>query len=275
MTAKRPNSMRHLDDAIRRICGGSAELFVRTRTIMANALVASMLPDGVVKGGSALKMRFGDAATRFTTDLDTATAMDPERYALELDTNLRRGWEGFCGRVVPRDPASPENVPEEYIMRPYDVKLEYRGKPWCTVPLEVGHNELGDADTADVVCLQDVDSLFESLGFPPLKSVSLMSLEHQIAQKIHAVSTSGDRARDLVDLQLIFERTDVDLLRVRGICERLFAYRHAQTWPPSVLKRPGWDDLYAEQASGLPVLQDVNEAIEWARGIVVLICNAS
>lgn len=67
---KRPNSMRHLDDAIRRLCGGAPQDFMRARTVMANAIVASMLPDGVVKGGSALKMRFGEENTRFTTDLE-------------------------------------------------------------------------------------------------------------------------------------------------------------------------------------------------------------
>ena len=49
---RRPNSMRHLDDAIRRLCGGAPQDFVRARTVMANAIVASILPDGVVKGGS-------------------------------------------------------------------------------------------------------------------------------------------------------------------------------------------------------------------------------
>ena len=43
---KRPNSMRHLDDAIRRLCGGAPQDFMRARTVMANAIVASMLPDG-------------------------------------------------------------------------------------------------------------------------------------------------------------------------------------------------------------------------------------
>ena len=58
---KKPNSMRHLDDAIRRLSGNTPQGFMQARTVMANAIVASMLPDGVVKGGSALKMRFGDA----------------------------------------------------------------------------------------------------------------------------------------------------------------------------------------------------------------------
>lgn len=51
---KGPNSMRHLDDAIRRLCGGAPQDFVRARTVMANAIVASMLPDGVVKGGGTV-----------------------------------------------------------------------------------------------------------------------------------------------------------------------------------------------------------------------------
>lgn len=108
---KRPNSMRHLDDAIRRLCGGAPQDFVRARTVMANAIVASMLPDGVVKGGSALKMRFGEENTRFTTDLDTATATDPAAYAAQLDSRLRSGWEGFSGRVIEKDPPRPMGFP--------------------------------------------------------------------------------------------------------------------------------------------------------------------
>lgn len=43
---------------------------------MADAVVAQMLPDGAVKGGSALKLRFGDEGTRFSEDLDTVRASD-------------------------------------------------------------------------------------------------------------------------------------------------------------------------------------------------------
>lgn len=274
MTAKRPNSMRHLDDAIRRISGGSPQDYVRARTIMASAIVASMLPDGVVKGGSALKMRYGEAATRFTTDLDTATATDPELYAKRLAEALREGWEGFSGNVVPRVPASPEGVPGEYVMKPYEVKLSYNGKPWCTVPLEVGHNEIGDADVAEWTDLSDAAALFEAMGFPAPGKVPLMPLDHQIAQKIHAVSSVGDRARDLVDLQLIMARSEADLGLARRTCERLFAYRQAQTWPPSVVEQRGWDALYAEQAEGLPVLQSVEEAVRWANALIARIAES-
>jgi len=271
---KKPNGMRHLDDAIRRSCGGAAQDYMRLRTCMANAIVAQMLPDGVVKGGSAIKMRYGDAATRFTTDLDTATAMDADLYMERLNDRLRQGWEGFTGRVVRKDPASPKDVPEEYVMQPCEVKLSYLGKSWCTVPLEVGFNEIGDADTIEWSDMPDVAELFEGIGFPPPGKAPLMPLDHQVTQKLHAVSGAGDRARDLVDLQLIMHRSEVDLVATRRICERLFSYRKAQEWPPIVSKKAGWDELYAEQASDLPVLDDVDSAIDWVNDLIVRIGNA-
>ncbi len=270
----KPNSMRHLDDAIRRMSGNTPESHIRTRTIMANAIVARMLPDGVIKGGSALKMRFGNEKSRFTTDLDIATAIDPELYANKLGQALKAGWEGFSGRVVPRDPASPEGVPAEYVMKPYDIKLDYLGKPWCTVPLEVGHNEIGDADSADWSDLSDAAILFEKLGFPLPGKAPLMPIEHQIAQKLHAVTTIGDRARDLVDLQLITQNCEIDFAKTKTTCVRLFSYRKAQTWPPIVTEQHGWADLYVEQSSGLPVLQDLDEAIAWANDFIAQIDTA-
>lgn len=272
---KKPNSMRHLDDAIRRACGGSADGYIRARTVMANAIVASMLPDGVIKGGTALKMRFGDSVSRFTTDLDTATAMDSDLYVEQLGQSLRQGWEGFTGRIVPRDPASPEGIPNEYVMRPYDVKLAYMGKPWCTVPLEVGHNEIGDADVIEWAELSDIAALFEGVGLPSPGRAPLMAISHQIAQKLHAVTSGGDRVRDLVDLQLIARNCEIDMAETRATCVRLFAYRKAQAWPPHVEVRAGWDAIYAEQSRGLPVLDDVDEAIEWTNLFIASIDGAS
>lgn len=274
MTDKRPNSMRHLDDAIRRECGGDQGAYVRLRTLMANAIVAQMLPDGVVKGGSALKMRYGNASTRYTTDLDTATASDPADYIERLGAALDEGWEGFAGRIVPREPAHPEGVPEAYVMQPYQVKLSYLGKPWCTVPIEVGHNEIGDADDADWVALREAEDVFARLGFPALEKVPLMQLDHQIAQKLHAVSGDDDRVRDLVDLQLIVKHGGFDMTRTRAACERLFAYRKKQEWPPAIKALPEWDEQYAIQAEGLPVAQNVEDAVARVNELVNAIREA-
>jgi hypothetical protein len=51
-------------------------------------------------------------------------------------------------------------------MRPFDVKLSYLGRPWCTEPLEVGFDEIGDAERADVTSHAEVSAALERLGFP-------------------------------------------------------------------------------------------------------------
>lgn len=76
-----------------------------------------------------------------------------------------RPWRP-CGELGRLRGARSPCVPEEYVMRPFDVRLAYLGKPWCTVPLEVGHDEIGDADAADWVDLEDAAAAFAALGFP-------------------------------------------------------------------------------------------------------------
>jgi hypothetical protein len=98
---KRPNSKRNLDMAIIRLAG-SNENFPRTRSIIANAIVGQMLPGGVVKGGSSLKIRYGDASTRATTDLDAARARDIDAFVGELEAALEAGWNGFTGQPIRR-----------------------------------------------------------------------------------------------------------------------------------------------------------------------------
>lgn len=44
----------------------------RIQRAIANTIVGQMLPPGVVKGGTAMKLRLGEAHSRFTPDLDAA-----------------------------------------------------------------------------------------------------------------------------------------------------------------------------------------------------------
>ena len=121
--AKRPNSRRNLDIAIDRLCASTGDEPGRVKRLLATAIVGQMLPDGAVKGGSALKLRFGDAGTRFSEDLDTARASGIDEYIGVLNAALEEGWQGFTGAAVRREPAAPTGVPAAYVMQPYDVKL--------------------------------------------------------------------------------------------------------------------------------------------------------
>lgn len=269
----RPINARRLNEAIRRL-GGGDEGFVAKRSLMANAIVGQLLPNGAVKGGSALKLRFGDSATRATSDLDAAREGALDSFVEDLEESLAEGWEGFSGRVVRRGPASPRGVPPRYVMQPFEVKLSYRGKPWCTVELELGHDEAGDAEGPDMIVPAEASGLLRSMGFPELGPVPVMPLHHQIAQKLHGVTGPGSmRAHDLIDLQVIVARGDVDYPLVRRTCERLFAYRALQPWPSEVRKQEGWDGLYESQALGT-VLPTVGEAVDWANELIGRIASS-
>lgn len=157
-------------------------------------------------------------------------------------------------------------------MRPFDIKLSYNGKSWMTLPLEVGHNEIGNADEPDMVLPSEAAEILFELGFPKPGPIPCMRLEHQIAQKLHAVSSPGsERAHDLVGLQIAVKNGCVDYSLTRSTCVRLFDYRQEQGWPPVITGGESWGFLYAAQASGLDVLPTVDEAVAWANELVAKI----
>lgn len=271
---KIPNSRRNLDLAIDRITHNREEA-LQTKRIMANVIVGQMLPDSVVKGGSALKIRYGNQTTRFSMDLDTARAIDLDDFIKQLDKSLKVGWNNFVGNVVKRQPASPKDVPESYVMKPFDVKLQYNSKPWITVPLEVGHNEIGDADYPEYIISKDAIVIFNKLGFPEPKPIPVMPVPHQIAQKLHAVTEpNSNRAHDLIDLQIIINNDKIDYAKTNDICKRLFKYRNIHPWPSKVVKGENWDVLYNTQSAGLEVISDVEEAIVWTNELIIKIANS-
>ncbi|WP_276670079.1 nucleotidyl transferase AbiEii/AbiGii toxin family protein [Schaalia cardiffensis] len=242
------------------------------KRLIATVIVGQMLPNGVAKGGNALKIRFGKDVTRFSRDLDTARASSLEEYVSRLEDSLTEGWSGFTGIIVPKEPASPRGVPAAYVMRPFDIKLAYNGKSWMTLPLEVGHNEIGDAEDPDMVSSPEVATILKELGLPEPAPVPCMRLEHQIAQKLHALSGVGsERAHDLIDLQIAVTGGNLDYLEARKICVRLFEYRQEQGWPPTLVKEEGWESLYGAQAQGLSVLPSVDDAVDWANSLVAKI----
>lgn len=272
---KVPNSRRNLDEAIKRLAASREDDPLRLRGVLANTIVAQMLPDGVVKGGSAIKLRLGDSGTRFTTDLDVARAESLQNFTKDLQKKLEDGWEGFTGRPVIGTPAQPKNVPAQYVMQPFEVKLSYLGKPWYTVKLEVGHNEIGDADSADFCLSDDVAELFESLGFPKPHPIPLMKLHYQVAQKLHALTEPGSRrAHDLIDLQLLMMDDELDYVLTNITCKRLFDYRSMQPWPTIVVANDAWEPEYQSQSEGLANIMSLDRAIEWANELIRQIASA-
>ncbi len=274
---KKPNSKAHLDAAIQRLAGTKTRevRFSEIRAIVADTVVSQMLSGCAIKGGGSLKLRYGERQTRFTMDLDAATAMGTEQFIDTVRQSLATGWDDFTGTLAIERPASPHGVPAEYVMRPFLVRLDYHGKSWCSVRLEISHNEIGDADDAEMVPpAPDIVGLFAELGLPEPQPVPLMRLEFQIAQKIHGVSVPGStRVRDLVDLQLIMRNSAIAFPAVGKVCVRLFGYRKTHSWPPTLSARPEWETQYDALKGDLPILSSLNEAIAWANDLITQIAS--
>lgn len=265
-----PTSVRSLDQRIRNL-EGSDGLALRRRVGMALVVVGQMLPEGAIKGGSAMALRYG-RGTRFTQDLDAARVRPLARFRSDFEESLAAGWAGFTGRLVEKAAPRPPAVPTAYVMQPFEVKLDYRGRPWCTVKFELGHNEIGDADEPEYQLASDLADLFTEVGLEAPQPVPVMRADHQVAQKLHAASDEGsERARDLVDLQLLDKGEDLDLAQVKATCVRLFEYRRQQPWPPTVVAGDGWDTLYEAAVEDVDALPEVGAAVAWVNAFVARI----
>ena len=274
-----PRNEHELELRLVRLMGNDNRRMLVMRNMMASAIAGQFLPKGAVfRGGGSLRFRFGRAFTRNTMDFDMAFGGELDDFLNGLRESLAAGWSGFTGEISILPQASPKGVPAEYVMQPVDIKLRYRNNPWCRVNLEISRNEVGDTDECDLVEIpEEVAATFRDLGFPVPAPIALMTLEHQVAQKLHGASDTAvgnGRAHDLIDLQLILRGSEIDLAKTRRICERLFAWRRRQPWPTPIVARRDWDGIYDRHRRDLDVLPSVAEAVAWANELICKITQA-
>jgi hypothetical protein len=270
-----PPNLNSLTARISNVVAAQQRPMRRIQRVIANTVVGQMIPSGVVKGGTGIKLRVGEWLSRFTPDFDLArpTVVDVGSYIEELQEALAEGWSGFTGTVQDMEGVHPDGVPEPYVMVPYRIRLAYRSRDWLSVTFELGRDEVGSTSHYERRVASDIVDLFESLGLETPQPIPVMAIDHQVAQKLHACTSIGprggnDRAHDLVDLQILDQEEGVDLAAIGVTARRLFTSRRAQPWPPTVVAHQGWETLYAEAAEGLGVLPDVAAAVEWANDLI-------
>lgn len=271
---KPPHNVTYLERALRAMAQTDDSL-IRLRRTLANVIAGQFLDGAVMRGGGSLKLRYGEQATRYTLDFDASRKIGEEAFIKRYNARLSVGWSLFSGRLVRAPKPRPRNIPGEYVMQPFEVKLTYKNQPWCTVDLEVSYNEVGDADAYDLMPLPEgVLKSFRTLGLPDPGPVPLMRIAHQFAQKLHGVTDPQYcRAQDLVDLQLMAAREQIELRDVGNICRRLFANRRKQPWPAQVVATEEWHIAYDRTKGDLPVLPTVDEAVAWANGLIAKIAS--
>ena len=276
LLVKPPRNEHELELRLVRMLGNDNRRMLVMRTMMANAIAGQFLPQGaILKGGGSLCFRFGSSFTRNTIDFDTTRRGDLDGFLTEFRRSLEAGWNGFSGQLIILPQASPKGVPFDYVMQPIDLKLQYKGQAWCTVNLEISHDEANATDECDMTSPpDDVLDVFQRLGFPIPNPIALITLEHQIAQKLHGasgISEYNQRAHDLIDLQVIMQNKDIDLKKVHSICLHLFAQRKMQPWPTLITVKDRWSEIYNAQKLDLKVLEKVEDAVDWANELIMKI----
>jgi hypothetical protein len=231
-----------------------------------------------VKGGTAMRLRFGPDGSRFSRDFDLARHSSLNEFTHAFSVALAVGWCGFTGELSrSRSFPKPTGVPPQYVMQSYVVKLYYRGPRsfFMKVDVEVGADELDDTVETQPLLDPGVVDLFTCLGLPAPDPIHVIRDDHQIAQKLHAVSGKGsERAHDLIDLQLLAASCSVSDDQVLDTCKRLFQFRQVQEWPPVIEMGVAWETLYAHQVGDLPVHQTAPDAVEWCNRYIARLTHA-
>ena len=251
----------------------------RLHYTVASTVALQMVPSGAAKGGGGIRQRVDEQSARLTTDLDFARPSDlsVDDFADAFADRLEAGWADFTGTLKTERKATPDAVPDDYVMDPFRIALRYRGKSYCSVTFELGHSEIGSGDRHVERLGTDVAEIFAEVGLPEPLPVRVITAEDQIVQKIHACTCPtvdgrpNERAHDLVDIQILAAIEDLDYAVIAERGARLFAYRQRHVWPPELTVHEGWDSLYAVARADLvdsPVLDDVNAAADFVRQII-------
>ncbi|HEX9888574.1 MAG TPA: nucleotidyl transferase AbiEii/AbiGii toxin family protein [Nitriliruptorales bacterium] len=277
-----PPSLRSLEDRLRNYCNEHGLVIGRMRRLLGVLVIgqlASIEEGGVIKGGSNLELRLGTLRTRASSDLDAVRRTSIEEFRETLEESLRTGWTGFTGAVRDRG-VIPAPVADDYRPHRFEAKLSYLGRPYGTVTIEVAVEEADGLRGTELLMSADGVDLCLGLGLPEPGPIPALALEQQVAQKVHACTAPdqadwvNDRAHDLVDLQLAMAIFEGSLAPVRQACERLFSFRCRHPWPPTVAARAGWAERYAQEASGLDVLADLDDAVAWANDFIARLTAA-
>jgi hypothetical protein len=91
-------------------------------------------------------------------------------------------------------------VPEDYVMEPFDIQLDYRGRRWLTVRFELGRDEVGSTEEVETVLAEDIRELFAIIGLSEPRALPVLALEHQVVQKLHACTAVNPRTGRNVDV---------------------------------------------------------------------------
>jgi hypothetical protein len=233
----------------------------------------------LVKGGSSIEMRLGISVTRTSKDLDAVFRGDFEQMYQLARASLESGWNDFTAVVTPPEVINVPGLPTK--PRRFDVKVSFRGTPWCTVPVEVSPAEASSADAADFVSPSPFAELhLGTLGLDEAALVPCLPLPYQLAQKLHACTAprpaerANVRAHDLIDILLLWPLVPAaEHGQVRAACVEIFESRATHRWPPSVSAPQNWAALYSKELKSMVDVGGLPTSVEAAVAAVQVVVS--
>lgn len=241
--------------------GGIALIRLRKRVAFERFLarLAASGSDGwVLKGAFALELRLG-LRTRTTKDIDLGRDDDEEAATEHLNAATGVSLDDFFDFEVRRTPALDAAAGFRAVR--YSVRADLAGRPFEQFPVDVALGESSPVRAEELL-------IANSLDFAAVASVQLpvLPLEQHVAEKLHAYTGSygqegreSTRVKDLVDLVLIAELTELDADSLGHALRTTFAQRARQPLPGTLPPPPAdWARPYAELAREVGIVADID-----------------
>lgn len=198
------------------------------------------------RGGFQIAMRATFATSRFTKDLDLLGQLPSEQDLRNLE-GLSAGIFQIRNVSIGRQP-TPDGIPETYKIKRLNVQVFIKGSLWRTVRLELGIDELEMYELTDQIAPSaEILELLELAEIPAVSFPSFLSIEYQIAQKLHGITEpDSDRGHDLYDIWLLIQLREIDPRIINGLIVRTFAYRKTHPWTGEILATAKLETSYEE-----------------------------
>ena len=220
-------------------------------------LAASESGGWVLKGAFALELRLG-LRTRMTKDIDLGRADDEEAATKHLNAATGVDLGDFFSFEARRTPALDAATGFRAVR--YTVRADLDGRRFEQFPTDVAFSESSPMQAEPFLTANALE--FADVATPQLPVVPL---EQHVAEKLHAYTRSygqdareSTRVKDLIDLVLIGELTDLDAKRLGRALATIFDERARQPLPAAVPPPPSsWARPYAELAREVGIAVEI------------------
>lgn len=194
-------------------------------------LIAADPQSAEFKGGTALAWRLALSAARPTRDLDLASRDSRAELMRRIISLHGHAWGPFeIGTPKIKTVRVPTGIDYDDALVVARVPIRFRNSRWLTVTLEMAPNSqlrFGEHILPNV----EMREILESLGLPAVTALPVISIERQMAEKLHALTVpSSDRGKDLYDLCLIDELIPFEMPLLAVAVRQVFEDRATHSW---------------------------------------------